>query len=91
VPFDGVFSPLHWLVVGVVALLVISPSQLPEVARRAGQLMRDAQRVRRHLHAELRNVVSDFDLHDAAPSGTRTDLPSASDAVDQSPGALPRG
>jgi len=93
VPFDGAFSPMHWLIVGVVALLVISPSQLPEFARRAGQLMRDAQRVRQHLHAELRNVVSDFDLHGAAPSETRTDSPSSGDVtgdgIDRSPGALP--
>jgi len=68
VPFDGAFSPLHWVVIGVVALLVISPSQLPVVAKRAGQLMRDAQRFRQHLHAELRDVVSEFDLHGEAPS-----------------------
>jgi len=75
VPFDGAFSPLHWLIVGVVALLVISPSQLPGFARRAGQLIRDAQRVRQHLSVELRNVVSDFDLSDTTPPGTSNGVP----------------
>jgi Sec-independent protein translocase protein TatA len=64
---------LHWVIVGVVSLLVISPSQLPVVARRTGQLMRDAQRFRQHLHAELRDVVSDFDLHGEAPSDRRAE------------------
>ena len=35
-PFDGAFSPLHWLIVGVVALLVLGPDQLPKLARSLG-------------------------------------------------------
>jgi TatA/E family protein of Tat protein translocase len=62
VPFDGAFSPLHWIIVAVVALLVLGPEQLPRLARRAGETMRDLGRVREHLRTELRDLVSEFDL-----------------------------
>ena len=61
-PFDGAFSPLHWLIIAVVGLLVLGPDRLPGLARRAGEMMRDLQRVRGHLRSELRNIVSEFDL-----------------------------
>jgi TatA/E family protein of Tat protein translocase len=70
VPLDGAFSTLHWLIVAVVALLVLGPEQLPRLARRAGETMRDFQRVREHLRSELRDLVSEFDLNrtsDATP------------------------
>ncbi len=67
VPFDGAFSPLHWLIIAVVALLVLGPDQLPKLARRAGRAMTEVQRVRTHLASELRDVVSEFD---AAPSAS---------------------
>jgi TatA/E family protein of Tat protein translocase len=66
VPFDGAFSPLHWLIVAVVALLVFGPEELPRLAHRAGELLRELQRVRNHLSSELRDLVSDFDLEPSA-------------------------
>jgi TatA/E family protein of Tat protein translocase len=69
VPFDGAFSPLHWLIVAVVALLVLGPDQLPGLARRAGEFMRDLRRVREHLRSELRDLVSEFDLEPGSHSG----------------------
>jgi Tat protein translocase TatB subunit len=68
VPFDGAFSPLHWLIVAVVALLVLGPEQLPSLARRAGETMRDLRGVRQHLRTELRDLVSEFDLEPSAAS-----------------------
>jgi Sec-independent protein translocase protein TatA len=65
-PLDGAFSPLRWLVVGVVALLVFNPKELPGAARRLGGLLRDAQRIRSHLRTELRDLVAEFDRSDAA-------------------------
>ena len=54
-PFDGVFSPLHWLIVGIVAAVVLKPDQLPRAAREAGRafrLIRDARwRIGDHLSA----------------------------------------
>jgi TatA/E family protein of Tat protein translocase len=63
---NGAFSPLHWLIVAVVALLVLGPEQLPGLARRAGEMLRELQRVRHHLSSELRDLVSDFDLDPSA-------------------------
>lgn len=60
-PLDGAFSPLHWLIVGVVALLVLGPDQLPKLARQAGHAMTEIRRVRSQLSAELRDVVAEFD------------------------------
>ena len=61
-PFDGAFSPLNIVIVAVVALLVLGPEQLPKIARQAGQGYREFKRVRQHLSAELRDVVSEFDI-----------------------------
>jgi TatA/E family protein of Tat protein translocase len=71
VPFDGAFSPLHWVIVGVVALLVLGPDQLPKLARQAGHAYSELRRVRAHLTSELRDAVSEFDLGDRDdPSGS---------------------
>jgi TatA/E family protein of Tat protein translocase len=61
VPFDGAFSPIHILIVLVVALLVLGPDQLPKIARQAAHGLRELRRVQQHLRAELRDVVSEFD------------------------------
>jgi TatA/E family protein of Tat protein translocase len=61
-PFDGAFSPLHWLIIGVVALLVLGPDQLPKLARQLARAYNEIARVRRHLSTELRDVVSEFDM-----------------------------
>jgi Sec-independent protein translocase protein TatA len=75
-PLDGAFSPLHWLIVGVVALLVLGPDQLPKVARQAARLHRELAQVREHLSSELRDVVAEFDIgtaprpNEGLPDGT---------------------
>ncbi len=69
-PFDGAFSPLHWVIVAFVALIVLGPDQLPQLAQRAGRAWREWNRVKRHLTAELRDLVSEFDLHDEERSST---------------------
>lgn len=60
-PFEGAFSPLHILIVAVVALLVLGPEQLPKAARTIGQGLHELRRVQVHLRSELRDVVSEFD------------------------------
>ena len=66
VPFDGAFSPVHVMIVALVALLVLGPEQLPKLARQAGQGYREFKRVKQHLSAELRDVVSEFDTGSGA-------------------------
>jgi Sec-independent protein translocase protein TatA len=31
-PFEGALSPLHWAIVGLVALLLLGPERFPEMA-----------------------------------------------------------
>lgn len=38
--FSGFESPMHWLVVGVIALIVLGPKRLPEFGRSLGSGLR---------------------------------------------------
>jgi len=37
----GEFSPLHWLVVLIVALLIFGPKRIPEIAKSLGEGIRE--------------------------------------------------
>jgi TatA/E family protein of Tat protein translocase len=67
-PFDGALSPLHWLIVAAVALMVLGPDQLPQLAKRVGTAWREFNRVKQHLATELRDLVSEFDMYDDEPT-----------------------
>jgi Sec-independent protein translocase protein TatA len=58
VPLNLSFT--HLAVVGIVALIVLGPDRLPEVARTAGNLWREWKRVRGDLEGEVREVMSEF-------------------------------
>jgi sec-independent protein translocase protein TatB len=58
VPLNLSFT--HLAVVGIVALIVLGPERLPEVARTAGNLWREWKRVRGDLEGEVREVMSEF-------------------------------
>ncbi len=38
--FEGAFSPMHWLVVLLIALLVFGPRRLPELGKGLGSAIR---------------------------------------------------
>jgi len=38
--FEGAFSPLHWLIVLAIALLIFGPKKLPEVGKGLGTAIR---------------------------------------------------
>ncbi|WP_028058727.1 Sec-independent protein translocase subunit TatA/TatB [Candidatus Solirubrobacter pratensis] len=38
--FTGLESPVHWLIVGVIALIVLGPKRLPEAGRSLGSGIR---------------------------------------------------
>ena len=85
----GLFAPEHLLVVLVVALLVLGPEKLPEVAQQVGRGMREFRRAQRHLSAELGDMVTTFD--ETMPSTTMS-LPDEAGAVrdpDTGAAALP--
>ena len=39
--FTGIDSPLHWLVLAVIALIVLGPKRLPDFGRSLGKGMRE--------------------------------------------------
>lgn len=39
--FDGLFQPLHMLVIGLIALVVFGPRKLPELGSALGQAIKD--------------------------------------------------
>jgi sec-independent protein translocase protein TatA len=66
----GAFSPVHLAVIALVALLVLGPDKLPELARKASQLHRDYKKVLSTIDDHVRDVVDDVvptDLNAAIP------------------------
>jgi Sec-independent protein translocase protein TatA len=58
VPLNLSFT--HLAVVGIVALVVLGPERLPGVARTAGNLYREWQRIRGGLEGEVREAINEF-------------------------------
>lgn len=64
-------SPLNLLVLGVLALIIFGPDQLPKMASQAGRALRDLRRVAESAKADLTEGLGpefrDFDLGDLHP------------------------
>lgn len=56
----GSISPAKILLVLLVALIVLGPERLPDMARKAGKLFNDFRRVRTGLENEVREVFGDI-------------------------------
>jgi Sec-independent protein translocase protein TatA len=55
-------DPLKLLLIGVVALVVLGPEQVPKVAGRAGSLLSDLRRLRTSLHDQATQTFGDHPL-----------------------------
>jgi hypothetical protein len=86
VPFDGAFSTTHWLIVGLVALLVFPAKDLPVVAQKAGRVLRQLSGYRTMLRSEVRDLVGHLDR--AVPGDGASAPAAAGTVVDPGPGAL---
>jgi sec-independent protein translocase protein TatA len=64
----GAFSPVHLAVIAIVALLVLGPDKLPELARKASRL-----------HREYKKIVATLDdnTHDFVPEDLKSAMPSS--------------
>jgi sec-independent protein translocase protein TatB len=64
-------SPLNLLVLGVLALLIFGPDQLPKVASQAGRALRDLRRIAEAAKADLQDGLGpefqNFDVTDLHP------------------------
>jgi sec-independent protein translocase protein TatA len=70
------FSIPDMAVAGAVALLLFGPEQLPKVARRAGQLVRDMQNTSQSFIREMERAADASD-HDVRPASPVPTLPAA--------------
>lgn len=55
-------SPADMLIIGAVALIAFGPDQLPKVARKAGQVMRDVQNTSQGFIREMERAGEDLDV-----------------------------
>jgi Sec-independent protein translocase protein TatA len=62
----GLTSPVHLLVIIVVALVVLGPERLPQALRQVGRTMGDVRRWSDAISGELRDALS-LDPGDEAP------------------------
>jgi sec-independent protein translocase protein TatB len=53
-------SPIRLLIVAVVALIVLGPDKLPQVARQAGSLWHSLRTLQQRVETELREVAPDL-------------------------------
>jgi sec-independent protein translocase protein TatA len=72
--FEGALSPLHWLVVLVIALLIFGPRKLPELGKGLGSAIRG---FREGLHG-----LEDGQDQPAPPSPGQAVTPAPTDAVE---------
>jgi len=57
-------SPADMVIIGAAALIFFGPDQLPRVARRAGQVIRDVQNTSQSFIREMERAADASDSHD---------------------------
>jgi Sec-independent protein translocase protein TatA len=82
------FSIADMAVAGAVALLLFGPDQLPKVARRAGQLVRDVQNTSQSFIREMERAADATD-HDIQPIDPAPPPLSAAPAYHETPEPAP--
>jgi sec-independent protein translocase protein TatB len=64
-------SPLNLLVLAMIALLIFGPKELPKMAAKAGQALRELRRIAEGAKADLREGLgpefAEFDIDDLNP------------------------
>ncbi|MBV8386513.1 MAG: twin-arginine translocase TatA/TatE family subunit [Acidimicrobiia bacterium] len=82
----GLTSPMHVLVIIVVALVVLGPERLPHALRQVGRTMGELRRWSDTISSEMRGVLS-LELDDPAPAATSTPAPAPTQSVPSFNGA----
>ncbi len=59
-------SPADMLIIGAAALIFFGPDQLPKVARRAGQVVRDVQNTSQSFIREMERAADEAEFRDRA-------------------------
>jgi Sec-independent protein translocase protein TatA len=74
-------SRLHWLIVGLVALVVLPPEELPRAARSAGRAVREMRRIQRHVTDAVPEMLGHLDDNELVPDPHRVEQASRSERV----------
>jgi TatA/E family protein of Tat protein translocase len=90
---EGLFSPVHILVILLVALIVLGPGRLPEIGRQVGKASREYRRFQDLVNDPVRSVFSEESAKPAAPPPAAIEPATPAPAVgtDPSPTSTPPG
>jgi TatA/E family protein of Tat protein translocase len=83
----GGFSPSHWLIVGLIALLVFGPKKLPEIGKSIGRALREFNKVRDDFMESVHSAVEP----DSRPAPARSSASAAAASVTAESPSLPAG
>jgi sec-independent protein translocase protein TatA len=75
--FEGLFQPMHLLVIGVIALIVFGPRRLPELGRGLGDGIREFKKSMSDLSVEKKPSVNQKTESQGSLEITQTGAPSA--------------
>ena len=62
----GSVSPIHWIIVAVVLLMLFGPKTLTKVGKTAGRTVREAAKVKQSLTDVPNRVVADITRSDSS-------------------------
>ena len=68
-------GPGDMLIIGAAALLFFGPDQLPKVAKRAGQAMREVQNTSQAFLREMERAADEPDMHAVTPRSSEPYVP----------------
>ena len=76
--FEGLFQPMHLLVIFVIALLVFGPKKLPEIGRQIGKVLNEFKRASNEFRSQIESEISNLEVEKertilppvAAPAGS---------------------
>ena len=86
--FEGLFSPVHILVILVVALVVLGPGKLPEVGRHIGKASREYRRFHHLVNDPVRSILAQ-EAQRPAPPPAHAAPPVTDAAPPTTPGPTP--
>ncbi len=68
--FEGLFQPLHLLIILLIALIFFGPGKLPELGASLGKSIRDFKKAMADGEAEIKSAASDGEKKDPGGEGS---------------------
>ena len=80
--FEGLFQPMHLLIIFAIALLIFGPKKLPEIGRSMGKALRGFQDASRDFESEFTREAKQLEEAVATSSKQETEKLSAASKQD---------